>query len=113
WSASAPNDDPGGFPAPVNGGHFSAAVAEFKPDSIHVHGSGFAVAHADAFAAAGLPVTVWAPDFDPADEPMRELLAQHWMRRAYCSPHRLPDAGAPKLRGQATPFDSSLFRSAA
>jgi hypothetical protein len=113
WSGSLPNDDPGGFPAPVHGDRISAAVAEFKPDCIHVHGLGFAAAHAEALAAAGLPVTVWAPDFDPADGRMRELLAQHWMRRAYCMPNRLPDAGAPKLRGQATPFDSSLFRSAA
>ena len=112
WSASAPNDDHGRFPAPVHGGPISAAVAQFKPDSIHVHGLGFAAAHAEALAAAGLPVTVWAPDFDPADERMRELLAQHWMRRAYCFHDQLPDAGVSKLRGQAMAFDSSLFRSA-
>jgi len=114
WSEHGESDNPDGFPVPLHGGSLVDAIAGFRPDCVHVHGLKRAAAHAGALATAGLPVTIWAPDFDAADERMRGLLAQDWIARAYCPSHRLAPAGTvPKLHPQATPFDTSLFRPAA
>jgi hypothetical protein len=114
WSEHGESGNPGGFPVPLHGGSLIDATAAFRPDCVHVHGLKCAATHAGALATAGLPVTIWAPDFDAADERMRGLLAQDWIARAYCPTHRVAPAGtASKLRPQATPFDTSLFRPAA
>jgi glycosyltransferase involved in cell wall biosynthesis len=114
WSEQGLSGNPDGFPIPIHDGSLVDAIAGFRPDCIHVHGLKHAAAHAGALATAGLPVTVWAPDFDAADARMRGVLAQDWIARAYCRSDRFAKAGTvPKLRPQATPFDTSLFRPAA
>ena len=112
WTERRPGGNQDGYP--VQGGSLPEAIATFSPDIVHVHGMRRAAEHAEDCASAGLPVTVWAPDFDPADERMRELLLRDWIARVYFPSYRLANADAfPKLRPQAMPFDTSLFRPAA
>ena len=113
WSQPPLNGKPDGTTVLRQQGSLADAIAGTRPDIIHVHGMHGAAIHAEELASTGLPITVWAPDFDPADERMHELLARESIRRAYCASHRLPHAGVPpKLRPQAAPFDTSLFRPA-
>jgi glycosyltransferase involved in cell wall biosynthesis len=101
---------------PVHRGDLGDAIAEVNPDVLHVHGLHAAIAHSEVLAAAGLPVTAWAPDFraGAADNQVQQLLTQCWMRRIYHPSPRLADVdGSPKLRRQTAAFDTSLFRPAA
>jgi glycosyltransferase involved in cell wall biosynthesis len=99
---------------PVHRGALSEAIAEVNPDVLHIHGLNAAIAHSEVLAAAGLPVTAWAPDFRATDNNIHQLLTQGWMRRIYHPSLELADdGGSPKLRRQTAAFDTSLFRPAA
>jgi len=99
---------------PLHRGGLSEAIAEVNADVLHVHGLNAAIAHSEVLAAAGLPVTAWAPDFRATDNQIHQLLTQGWMRRIYHPSQELADVGgSPKLRRQTAAFDTSLFRPAA
>lgn len=99
---------------PVHRGGLSEAIAEVNPDVLHVHGLNAAIAHSEVLAAAGLPVTAWAPDLRATDNQIHQLLTQGWMRWIYHPSPELADVGgSPKLRRQTAAFDTSLFRPAA
>ena len=94
----------------VHRGSIAQAIAEFKPDILHVHWLGVALAYRDALTATDLPLTVKAHGFDTDASALAAILSLPTLRRVFCSPHQIPaPAVDPRLSPLQTAFDSTVF----
>jgi glycosyltransferase involved in cell wall biosynthesis len=97
---------------PVHYGSLDQAVAEAKPDLLHVHWLSFAESHLEVLRKAGLPLTVTAHGFDTNDARLQAVLSLATLRRVFCFPHQIPSTGAePRFQPLRAAFDTTLFHS--
>ena len=105
------------YPAsvPVHEGDIAEVVARVRPDAIHVHWLGYAVAQREALEVIGLPLTLRMHGFDVTPDQFAKLLAMACLHRVYAFPAqlRLPGGDDPRLRAVRSAFDTSYFAPAA
>jgi glycosyltransferase involved in cell wall biosynthesis len=105
------------YPAsvPVHEGDIAEVVARVRPDAIHVHWLGYALAQRETLDAIGLPLTLRMHGFDATPEQFARLLAMRCLHRCYAFPAQLglPGGDDPRVRSVPSAFDTSYFSPAA
>jgi glycosyltransferase involved in cell wall biosynthesis len=105
------------YPAsvPVHEGDIAEVVARVRPDAIHVHWLGYALAQRETLDAIGLPLTLRMHGFDATPEQFARLLAMRCLHRCYAFPAQLglPGGDDPRVRAVPSAFDTSYFSPAA
>lgn len=96
---------------PVHEGDLANVVARVRPDAIHVHWLGYAVAQSEALDAIGLPLTLRMHGFDVSPDQLARLLAMPSLHRVHAFPAqlRLPGGDDPRMRAVPSAFDTSYF----
>lgn len=96
---------------PVHEGDIADVVARVRPDAIHVHWLGYAVAQREALEAIGLPLTLRMHGFDVSPDQLGRLLAMSSLHRVHAFPAqlRLPGGDDPRMRAVPSAFDTSYF----
>ncbi|MFT3806653.1 glycosyltransferase [Arenimonas sp.] len=105
------------YPAsvPVHEGDLADVVARVRPDAIHVHWLGYAVAQREMLERIGLPLTLRMHGFDVTPDQLARLLAMPCLHRVYAFPAQLqlPGGDDPRMRPVRSAFDTSYFSPAA
>ena len=101
------------YPAvvPVLRGTLEQAIADFRPDVVHVHWVSSALHYGLAARAAGLPLTVRSHGFEVTAEAIAQLLQNPALRQLVLFPRQdkylaRPD---PRIQFANASFDSRLF----
>lgn len=119
WSETEPEaadpDLPGADPVAIFRGELSEAIADFRPDILHVHSTSAFDRHADTIAASGLPSTIRGHGCDFSPELIDRLQQHPSVRHVYVVPHQYPRlrAANERVRAVASCFDPQMYQPSA
>ncbi len=100
---------------PVRRGTLEQAIADFKPDVVHVHWVSSALHYGLAARVAGLPLTVRGHGFEVTSETIAQLLQNTALRQLVLFPQQAKDIpqADPRIVFAKAPFDTGLFSASA
>lgn len=95
---------------PIHRGTLADAIAQVRPDVLHIHWINYGHKEVETFRRCALPMTARAHGFEYSDESLRRILAWPWLRRVYVFPHQMPSTPDARIRPMNSAFETPLFK---
>ena len=110
WSEIVETKSPYACEVPIHHGSLEDAIAQVRPDVVHVHWLNKGKNYRDIVARAGLPMTVRGHSFEFAAKSVKKLLGDPAVRSVYLFPHFARQiAPHPKIRPMTSAFNEHWF----